>query len=160
MKSTDSSRFLIRKARYEELEMILATQVQAFTIYTNLFSAEQIPPLNESIEQIQHDLEHKTILVACKENRVVGSVRYDINLGVCHFELLSVHPDYQKQSIGQQLVVEIESLVAQQAHKICLETGLLASDLISFYSRLGYSGEAILKQHYGQFDWIVFSKFL
>ena len=79
---------------------------------------------------------------------------------MCHFELLSVHPDYQKQSIGQQLVVEIESLVAQQAHKICLETGLLASDIISFYSRLGYSGEAILKQHYGQFDWIVFSKFL
>jgi len=160
MKNTNSPHLIIRKAVYDELEIILDTQMEAFTIYTKLLSAEKIPPLNETIEQIQHDFTHKIILVAYKENKVVGSVRYDINLGVCHFERLSVHPDYQKQGIGQKLVVEIESLVAQEVHKIFLETGLLASELISFYSRLGYSGEAILKRHYGQFDWIIFSKFL
>ncbi len=151
---------IIRKAVPEELSLILEIQIKAFTVYTTLFSAEQIPPLIESIEQIQNDSNQKTILVACLNGKIIGSVRYEINLGVCHFDRLSVDPDHQKQGVGQKLVLNVESSVANKAHKICLETGLLASELVTFYSHLGYSGEAILKQHYGKFDWIVFSKFL
>ena len=128
-------------------------------MYTNLIAAEQIPPLNESIAEVQADFKHKSILVANRGNKVVGSVRYQINLGVCVFERLSVDPMYQQQGIGQQLVRKVEELAALQAHKIYLETGLLAAELIKFYSGLGYSGEAVLKNHYGSFDWIVFSKF-
>lgn len=85
---------------------------------------------------------------------------YQTLASVCHLERLSVNPDYQNQGIGHKLVREVETMVAGKAHKITLETGLLASELVKFYSRLGYSGEAILKNHYGNFDWIVFSKFL
>ncbi len=58
------------------------------------------------------------------------------------------------------LVSEVEKRVKGDAHKIYLETGLLASNLLMFYTKLGYSGEAVLRRHYGGFDWIVFSKFI
>jgi len=160
IKQTQSNLLMIRKAKLDELGLILEIQMKAFNVYTDRFAAEKTPPLNESIEQIQNDFKHKTILVACLDEKIIGSVRYDINLGVCHFDRLSVDPDYQKQGVGQQLILNIESSVAGISHKIYLETGLLASELIAFYSRLGYSGEAILTNHYGNFDWIVFSKFL
>ena len=150
---------IIREAESADLEAILEIQMRAFIVYTDLIAAEQIPPLNESIAEVQEDLQRKTILVACRGEKIVASVRYQINLGVCVFERLSVDPIYQKQGIGQELVFKVESLASTQAHKIYLETGLLAADLIRFYSSLGYSAEAVLKKHYGNFDWIVFSKF-
>lgn len=75
-------------------------------------------------------------------------------------ERLFVDPEYQKMGIGKELVLEVEKQVRFRAHKIYLETGLLADELLKFYSRLGYSGEAILRNHYGNFDWIAFSKFV
>jgi hypothetical protein len=44
--------------------------------------------------------------------------------------------------------------------KLYLETGLLENNLLLFYTKFGYSGEAVLRNHYGGFDWIVFSKFI
>lgn len=155
----DNAKLIIRAAESTDLSAILEIQMQAFMVYTNLVDAEQIPPLNETLTELQEDFQHKTILVVCTDGNVIGSIRYQINLGVCVFERLSVDPRYQKQGIGKKLVLEVESLASTQAHKIYLETGLLAADLIKFYSGLEYSAEAVLKKHYGNFDWIVFSKF-
>jgi len=57
-------------------------------------------------------------------------------------------------------VTDVEKRVSCAVHKIYLETGLLTDNLFIFYTKLGYSGEAILRKHYGGFDWIVFSKFI
>ncbi|BCG64324.1 MAG: [ribosomal protein S5]-alanine N-acetyltransferase [Methyloprofundus sp.] len=157
--STGDKELIIRAADSSDLQAILEIQMNAFEVYTNLIAAEQIPPLNESLAEVQIDFKRKSILVASRGGKIVGSVRYQINLGVCVFERLSVDPMYQQQGIGQQLVRKVEGLAVLQAHKIYLETGLLAAELIKFYSGLGYSGEAVLKNHYGNFDWIVFSKF-
>jgi ribosomal protein S18 acetylase RimI-like enzyme len=158
--NTDDKELIIRAANSSDLQEILEIQMNAFKVYTDLIAEEQIPPLNESISEVQADFKRKSILVACRGDKIVGSIRYQMNLGVCAFERLSVDPMYQQQGIGQQLVLKVEALAASlQAHKIYLETGLLAAELIKFYSGLGYSGEAVLKNHYGNFDWIVFSKF-
>ncbi len=150
----------IRAALETDLQVVLDIQRSAFMRYTEFLLAEQIPPLNETFDELRKDFDNRTVLVAEINNRLAGSVRYGIKGGVCILERLSVVPELQGSGIGKALVKAVESSAATQAHKIYLETGLLANNLLMFYTKLGYSGEAVLKKHYGGFDWIAFSKFI
>lgn len=151
---------LIRDAKESDLNAILETQNTAYNIQTGWLTPEQTPLLNETIEDVHHDFIHKTILVACVVGMVVGSVRYTIKSGVCVLERMSVLPSFQKRGIGKKLVETVEQQSGPQAHKIYLETELMANDLIRYYTGLGYSAEAVLRKHYGKADWIAFSKFV
>lgn len=155
-----SKDILIRAALESDLAEVLNIQKSAFTRYTEVLLAEQIPPLNETFDGVLEDFRRKSILVAEAEDRLAGSIRYGIKGGVCIIERLSVIPKLQGNGIGKALVEAVEQRAATEAHKIYLETGLLANNLLMFYTRLGYSGEAVLRKHYGGFDWIAFSKFI
>lgn len=150
----------IRKATESDLDALLEVQKAAFLRYTDFLLPEQLPPLNETIEQVKKDLELKTVLVSENGGGISGSVRYFVKGGVCIVERLSVLPKHQGKGIGRGLVTAVEGQVTGQAHKIYLETGLLAHNLLLFYTKLGYTGEAILRNHFGRHDWIVFSKFI
>ncbi len=150
----------IRAARESDLAEVLNIQKSAFARYTEFLLAEQIPPLSETFDGVLEDFRKKTILVAETEDRLAGSIRYGIKGGVCIIERLSVVPALQGKGIGKALIEAVEKRAATEAHKIYLETGLLANNLLMFYTRLGYSGEAVLRKHYGGFDWIAFSKFI
>ncbi len=54
---------------------------------------------------------------------------------------------------------DLQAILKIQMNAFKVYTNLIAAEQIKFYSGLGYSGEAVLKNHYGNFDWIVFSKF-
>lgn len=150
----------IRDARESDLPEVLDIQKATFIRYTEFLSPEQISPLNETISGVRLDFNTKRIFIAGFRNRLSGSIRHVLKGGVCIIERLSGHPDFQGNGIGRALVSEVEKRVKGDAHKIYLETGLLASNLLMFYTKLGYSGEAVLRRHYGGFDWIVFSKFI
>jgi len=151
---------IIRATVETDLSELLDIQKAAFMRYTDWLLPEQIPPLNETLDDVRKDFQNKHILVAEVKGRVGGSVRYMIKAGVCILEKLSVVPELQGSGIGRALVTEVEKQARDKAHKIYLETGLLADNLLRFYTKLGYSGEAVLRKHYGGFDWIVFSKFI
>ncbi len=157
---TGDKAITIRSAMESDLQGLLEIQKAAFMRYIEFLAPEQIPPLGETLSEVREDNEKKNILVAEFKDMLSGSIRYVIKGGVCIIERLSVHPDYQGNGIGRALVSEVEHRAKGNAHKIYLETGLLANNLLMFYTRLGYSGEAILRRHYGDFDWIVFSKFI
>jgi GNAT superfamily N-acetyltransferase len=149
-----------REATDADLAELLAIQKEAFTRYTDNLKPEQIPPLNETLEQMRKDVSVKKVIAAHIDGNPAGSVRYSIRGGVCIIERLSVKPEIQGKGLGRGLIMEVEKQVKGLAHKLYLETGLLASNLIMFYTKLGFSGEAILRNHYGEFDWIAFSKFV
>ncbi|HMK44044.1 MAG TPA: GNAT family N-acetyltransferase [Dissulfurispiraceae bacterium] len=148
----------IRKARTPDVAQILSIQRSAFQRYVGELRPEQIPPLHETAAEARHDLRAKSFLVA-DIGTIAGSVRYTIRGGVCHIERLSVMPAMQGQGIGKALLSAVEQKTAQRAHKLYLETGALADNLIAFYTKLGFSVEARFCRHYGGFDWIAFSKF-
>ncbi len=150
----------LRDAAEDDLDGLLEIQKEAFRRYTDHLLPEQIPPLNETAEEMERDLKYKSIIAAFAHGRPAGSVRYYNKGGVCIIERLSVKPGCQGKGIGSCLVGEVEKRVAGRSHKIYLETGLLASNLLMFYSKLGFSGEAVLRNHYGGFDWIAMSKFI
>ncbi len=150
----------IRPAEESDLQALLDIQKAAFMRYTEFLAAEQIPPLRENLTELMEDIKRKSMLAAEYNHILSGSIRYSIKGGVCIIERLSVRPDHQGRGIGRALVNEVEALATGKAHKLYLETGLLANNLLLFYTKLGYSGEAVLRRHYGGFDWIVFSKFV
>ncbi len=150
----------IRPATESDLQGLLEIQRAAFMRYTEFLRPDQIPPLSETLSDVRQDNRLKKILVAEWNSVLSGSIRYSIRGGVCAIERLSVSPDHQGNSVGRALVSEVEQRAKGNAHKIYLETGLLANNLLMFYTKLGYSGEAVLRKHYGGFDWIVFSKFI
>lgn len=71
-----------------------------------------------------------------------------------------MHPNYQGTGIGSALLAEVEHRMKKKAHKLHLETGLLADNLAAFYTKRGYAQEAVLRKHYGGFDWMTFAKFI
>lgn len=148
----------IRKAGPADAGHILAIQKRAFQRYVGPLTPEQIPPLHETEESVRIDIETKTVLVAFSDRSPAGSVRSTIKGGVCMIERLSVDPAFQGNGIGKALMNAIEKEASGRAHKLCLETGLLADNLLPFYTRLGYVAEALLQQHYGGFDWIALAK--
>jgi GNAT superfamily N-acetyltransferase len=150
----------IRAAQKSDLGDMLNIQKSAFARYTEFLLSEQIQPLHETFDEVKEDFEKKTILVVEIKDRLAGSIRYEIKGGVCIIERLSVLPEFQGNGIGRALINEVEKRASRNAHKLYLETGLLANNLLMFYTRLGYSAEAVLRKHYGGFDWIVFSKFI
>lgn len=151
---------LFRNASDDDLVALLAIQKDAFVRYTDHLLPTQIQPLNETLDDMRKDMLYKSIIAACVGGSLAGSVRYYNKGGVCIIERLSVTPELQGKGIGRSLIAKVENRVAGMAHKIYLETGLLASNLLTFYSKLGFSGEAIFRRHYGGFDWIAFSKFI
>jgi GNAT superfamily N-acetyltransferase len=150
----------LRGAVEDDLTGLLDIQKEAFARYTDHLSPKQILPLNKKLEDIRKDMTYKSIIAAYVNGSLAGSVRYHIKGGVCIIERLSVKPDLQGAGIGRSLIAAVEKLVRGKAHKLYLETGLLENNLLQFYSKLGYSGEAVLRNHYGGLDWIVFSKFI
>jgi len=150
----------IREAGERDVPALLDIQRAAFARYVGELRAEQIPPLKETAEEMKDDLRSRGFLVAIVEGQPAGSVRFFIRAGVCILERLSVEPGFQGRGVGRMLVNEVERRARGSAHKVYLETGLLAGDLIRFYTKLGYAPEAVLRRHYGDFDWIAFSRFL
>ncbi|HMK59545.1 MAG TPA: GNAT family N-acetyltransferase [Dissulfurispiraceae bacterium] len=150
----------IRDAVDEDLEVLLSIQKSAFTEYTDHLRPEQIPPLNETFDDMKKDFQYKSIMASFANNSPAGSIRYHLKGGVCIIERLSVKPGFQRNGIGRSMVSHVETIVTGKAHKIYLETGLLEKNLLLFYSSMGFSAEAVLRRHYGGFDWIAFSKFI
>ncbi len=151
----------IREAMESDVNGVLEAQRAAFERYAPFVKAASFPPLCERAEGVRNDINRKTVLVAEDlSGLIAGSIRYSLNAGVCALDRLSVHPTHQGRGVGRLLVREVERSVAGKVHKVFLETGLLAEGLLMFYTRLGYSGEAVLRNHYGAHDWIVMSKFL
>jgi GNAT superfamily N-acetyltransferase len=67
----------------------------------------------------------------------VGSVRAILTGGTCFIGRLIVHPDYQGQGIGAQLMRAIEEYFSS-ADRYELFTGSRSENNLRFYSNLGY----------------------
>jgi len=131
-------RLLIRNATDNDLVALLAIQKAVFAQCIDYLLPEQIPSLNETLDDMRRDVKYKSIISAYVEERPAGSVRYYNKSSVCIIERLSVIPEPQRKGIGRGLIAEVENQVARMAHKIYFETGLLASNHLMLYSKLGF----------------------
>ena len=116
---------------------ILELQKRAYKKEAVLYNDWTIPPLTQTLSEIQAEYENRLFLKAQFEARIVGSVRALCNSGTCRIGRLIVHPDCQRQGIGALLMKNIEHFFPN-SQRFELFTGTKSTGNIRLYQKLGY----------------------
>jgi ribosomal protein S18 acetylase RimI-like enzyme len=127
----------IEKALVDDAEEILSLQKAAYRSEAEIYDDVTIPPLTQTLEEIRKDFENQMFLKAVIDGKIVGSVRGFVKEGTCHVGRLIVHPGYQNQGIGAQLMNRIEEAF-KEAAKFELFTGHRSERNLYLYRKLGY----------------------
>jgi GNAT superfamily N-acetyltransferase len=99
----------IEKAAGEDLKEILALQYLAYQSEAELLGDPNIPPLKQSLPEVEAEYKRGVILKAVEaDSRIIGSVRGYVENGTLYIGKLIVQPDRQGESIGSALLSEIE----------------------------------------------------
>ena len=128
---------IIAPATVGDAKEILALQKLAYQSETQIYQDYTIPPLTQTLEEIEADLKRQLFLKASVSGQIVGSVRAYAQQETCFIGRLIVHPDYQKRGIGSQLMQEIEKRFPQ-VKRYELFTGGRSERNLHLYQKLGY----------------------
>lgn len=129
---------IITKANKTDLSKILELQYLAYQSEAKLFNNQKIPPLMQTLKDIEEDYNRGIILkVLNEDNIIIGSVRAycDIN-NIIYIGKLMVHPDWQHQGIGTNLLLEVEKIYSNKIYE--LFTSSKSENNLRLYKNLGY----------------------
>jgi GNAT superfamily N-acetyltransferase len=130
----------IARAEPEDAGQILTVQRAAYVAEAQLYGDPFIPPLVESLEQIQRVLAGDAVVIkAVVGDRLVGTVRAQFSEQTCMVGRLVVVPDLQGRGLGTLLMNALEAEVLQRAGTLVLFTGHLSVGNLRLYRRLGYA---------------------
>ncbi len=128
---------IIVKAEKEDLQKILDLQYLAYQSEARLFDDEDIPPLKQTLADVENEYQKGLILKALDEDKtIIGSVRAFCDNGTVYIGKLMVHPSKQGQGIGTQLLLEMEKQYPKQRYE--LFTSTRSEKNIALYRKLGY----------------------
>jgi len=128
---------IVEPAKAGDAEEVLALQKLAYRSEAEIYGDYTIPPLTQTLEEIETDFENQLVLKASVNGKIVGSVRAYIREGTCFIGRLIVHPDFQNRGIGTRLMDEIEKRFGQ-VERYELFTGHRSERNLRFYRKLGY----------------------
>ena len=132
----------IQPAALADAAEILALQKLAYQSEAELHDVYDIPPLTQTLAEMEADLERQHALVVVQaardgRPRIVGSVRAYVQDGTCHIGRLIVHPEDQNRGLGTRLMGAIEG-VFPHAQRYELFTGHMSARNLYLYDKLGY----------------------
>jgi GNAT superfamily N-acetyltransferase len=128
---------IVEQANVEDVEEILALQKLAYQSEAAIYNDYTIPPLTQTLEEIEADFAKQVFLKVVVDGRIVGSVRAHVREGTCFVGRLIVHPDFQNRGIGTMLLNGIEE-VFYDAERFELFTGSRSEKNLYLYQKLGY----------------------
>jgi ribosomal protein S18 acetylase RimI-like enzyme len=127
----------IAKATVKDAEEILALQRLAYRSEAELYQDFSLPPLTETLAQMQAEFGRSVFLKVLRNGRIVGSVRARSEGQTCFIGRLIVHPDCRRQGIATRLMHEIERCFPD-VDRFELFTGCKSEGNLRLYERLGY----------------------
>jgi ribosomal protein S18 acetylase RimI-like enzyme len=127
----------VQLAAVEDAEEILALQKLCFQNEAALYNNDNIPPLTQTLAELQQEFVSSRFLKILLDGRIIGSVQAKIVDDTCHIGRLIVHPDSQGHGLGTQLMSTIEREFAS-AMRFELFTGSRSLANLRLYERLGY----------------------
>lgn len=128
---------VIEKAKLDDAEKILSLQKLSYISEAEIYNDYNIPPLRQTLEQVENEFGSHIFLKAVECGEIVGSVRASNINGVCTIFKLIVHPDFQNRGIGTSLIKEIEALLCG-CGSFEIFTGHKSERNIYLYKKLGY----------------------
>lgn len=127
----------IVKADYKDLSEILKLQYLAYQSEAALFGTDDIPPLKETLEEVQEEYNSGVVLkMVSDDDSIIGSVRARENNGTVYIGKLMVHPNYRGRGYGTTLLNEIEKYFTSTRFE--LFTSTRSEDNIRLYEANGY----------------------
>ncbi len=127
----------IIRAEFEDLPEILELQYLAYQSEAALFGSKDIPPLKETLEEVQEEYKKGTVLkLVTDEEEIIGSVRAYEKDGTAYIGKLMVNPDHRCKGYGSMLLKEIEKYFLGKRYE--LFTSTRSVDNIRLYEKNGY----------------------
>ena len=126
----------IKSATKSDLPAILSLQYLAYQSEAILLQNFSIPPLKQTLAELEAEFESGIILKAVEGGEIIGSVRARSENGTAYIGKLIVHPAHQGKGIGTQLLYAIEQALPAQRYE--LFTSSKSEKNIRLYERVGY----------------------
>lgn len=120
-----------------DAEDILALQKQAYLSEGILNNDAHIPPLTQTLPELQHEFQRKHIIKIEQQGRIIASGQAYLQDGTCYIGRMSVLPALQGQGIGSHILAALESHFSQ-AKRYELFTGEKSIANLAMYQRRGY----------------------
>lgn len=127
----------IRDATLADAREILLLQKAAYRQEADLYNDDTIPPLTQTLAEIEAEFHRQTFLAASLSGRIVGSVRAFVRDGTVHIGRLIVAPECQRRGLGTRLMGAVEERF-KDIPRFELFTGEKSTGNLAFYHGLGY----------------------
>lgn len=127
----------IVKAEKTDLEELLKLQYLAYASEAEIYDDYTIPPLVQTLEELQAEIQRSTCLVVKQNDVIIASVRAMRDGDLCHVGKLVVHPDFQGKGYGSKMMSAIESC-HRDSKVFEVFTGHKSTRNLYLYSKLGY----------------------
>ena len=128
----------IEVATTQDAQSIIELQKLAYVSEAEIYNDYDIDPLTQTLDSLQGAFEKQVFFKVSVSDKIVGSVRGYVDNGTCYIGRLIVHPEFQNQGIGKQLMNKIESFF-KYAERYELFTGHRSERNLYLYQKLGYS---------------------
>lgn len=129
--------YTITRAEVADAVAILSLQKLAYQSEAILYGDWTIPPLTQTLEQIENEFAGTIFLKMSVAGKMIGNVRGSAANGTCTIGRLIVHPDFQGSGRGTALMNAIEQAFPSVV-RFELFTGSKSEANIRLYERLGY----------------------
>jgi GNAT superfamily N-acetyltransferase len=128
---------IITQATAADAAEILDLQKLAYQSEAAIYQDYGIPPLTQTLAEIEAEMQNQLFLKAVAAGLIVGSVRAYLEQGTCCIGRLIVHPAYQNRGLGTKLMAEIGACFPD-AQRYELFTGHRSARNLYLYQKLGY----------------------
>jgi tRNA (guanine37-N1)-methyltransferase len=117
---------------------LLTLQRAAYVTEGQIYDNASIPPLTQTLAELQAELAESIALKATLGCRMVGTARARLEDGTLHIGRIAIAPDMQGRGIGTALIERLEADHGSGAHTFALFTGDSNPANRRLYERLGY----------------------
>lgn len=129
---------IIVDAEASDLAAILELQYLAYQSEAELLGSRDIPPLKQTLPELEAESRQGTILKAENDaGEIIGSIRGLGEGSTLFIGKLMVHPDWRRRGLGGNLLKAMENRVPSWRYE--LFTSSLSLGNLALYERLGYT---------------------
>ncbi|MGN0613363.1 MAG: GNAT family N-acetyltransferase [Porcipelethomonas sp.] len=137
MGSTERTNMIVKKAEKDDLPEILELQYLAYQSEAKLFNDPDIPPLKQTISDIEQEYRKGIVLKALDDNgEIIGSVRGYCSGDTVYIGKLIVHPEHQGKGTGTKLLLEMEEVYPDRRYELFTSSRSVKN--LALYQKLGY----------------------